>query len=144
MRGGWIIMNINQHTFIISKLEEIGRSVLKVNSPTINTYFNAITTSFLSTAQYHMNEFIVLNMILSMRKLCVLSIDQFLDMYQGTIVNLDDIIDLTRKLETVADDIMKKFIISGTDPNEVLIYEYVSEKSALKKINEIRMIKCNV
>lgn len=144
MRGGWIIMNINQHTFIISKLEEIGRSVLKVNSPTINTYFNAITTSFLSTAQYHMNEFIVLNMILSMRKLCVQSIDQFLDMYQGTIVNLDDIIDLTRKLETVADDIMKKFIISGTDPNEVLIYEYVSEKSALKKRNEIRMIKCNV
>ena len=137
-------MNINQHTFIISKLEEIGRSVLKVNSPTINTYFNAITTSFLSTAQYHMNEFIVLNMILSMRKLCVQSIDQFLDMYQGTIVNLDDIIDLTRKLETVADDIMKKFIISGTDPNEVLIYEYVSEKSALKKRNEIRMIKCNV
>lgn len=136
-------MNTNQHTFIISKLEEIGRSVLKVDSPTINTYFNAITTSFLPTAQYHMNEFVVLNMILSMRKLCIQSIDQFLNMYPGTNVNLDDIIDLRCKLETVADDIMKKFIISGTDPNEGLIYEYVTEKSALKKRNEIRMIKCN-
>ena len=136
-------MNTNQHTFIISKLEEIGRAVVKVDNPIAQTYFNAISASFLATAQYHTNEFVILNMILTMRKVCLISINQILEFYHGDVTEVNDEVDLVIVLENVVDDIMKKFIISGTDPNEGLIYDYVTTKSVLKKRNEIRMIKCN-
>ena len=131
-------MNKNQQAYVFNKITEVENTIVESGVETVQNYFNILTVSFVATASYHLNEYMIVNVLLTIRKSVVGANDSHIKITGSSSDRLQPIIE---KIDSVVDDMIAKFNISETDPNEHLIYDYVTEKMHIKRRKEIRLSK---
>lgn len=131
-------MNNNQHAYVFNKITEVENTIVESGLETVRNYFNILTISFVATASYHLNEYMIVNALLTIRNSVVDANDSHIKITGSSSNILQPIIE---KIDSVVDDMIAKFNISKTDPNEHLIYDYVTEKMYIKRREEIRLSK---
>lgn len=131
-------MNKNQQAYVFNKITEVENTIVESGVETVQNYFNILTVSFVATASYHLNEYMIVNVLLTIRKSVVGANDSHIKITGSSSDRLQPIIE---KIDSVVDDMIAKFNISETDPNEHLIYDYVNEKMHIKRRKEIRLSK---
>ena len=131
-------MNKNQQAYVFNKITEVENTIVESGVETVQNYFNILTVSFVATASYHLNEYMIINVLLTIRKSVVGANDSHIKITGSSSDRLQPIIE---KIDSVVDDMIAKFNISETDPNEHLIYDYVNEKMHIKRRKEIRLSK---
>ena len=131
-------MNKNQQAYVFNKITEVENTIVESGVETVQNYFNILTISFVATASYHLNEYMIVNVLLTIRKSVVGANDSHIKITGSSSDRLQPIIE---KIDSVVDDMIEKFNISKTDPNEHLIYDYVTEKMYIKRREEIRLSK---
>ena len=131
-------MNKNQQAYVFNKITEVENTIVESGVETVQNYFNISTISFVATASYHLNEYMIVNVLLTIRKSVAGANDSHIKITGSSSDRLQPIIE---KIDSVVDDMIEKFNISKTDPNEHLIYDYVTEKMYIKRIEEIRLSK---
>ena len=131
-------MNKNQQAYVFNKITEVENTIVESGVETVQNYFNILTISFVATASYHLNEYMIVNVLLTIRKSVVGANDSHIKITGSSSDRLQPIIE---KIDSVVDDMIAKFNISETDPNEHLIYDYVTEKMHIKRRKEIRLSK---
>lgn len=131
-------MNKNQQAYVFNKITEVENTIVESGVETVQNYFNILTISFVATASYHLNEYMIVNVLLTIRKSVAGANDSHIKITGSSSDRLQPIIE---KIDSVVDDMIEKFNISKTDPNEHLIYDYVTEKMYIKRRKEIRLSK---
>ncbi len=131
-------MNNNQHAYVFNKITEVENTIVESGLETVRNYFNILTISFVATASYHLNEYTIVNALLTIRNSVVDANDSHIKITGSSSDILQPIVE---KIDSVVDDMIEKFNISKTDPNEHLIYDYVTEKMYIKRREEIRLSK---
>ena len=131
-------MNKNQQAYVFNKITEVENTIVESGVETVQNYFNILTISFVATASYHLNEYMIVNVLLTIRKSVVGANDSHIKITGSSSDRLQPIIE---KIDSVVDDMIAKFNISETDPNEHLIYDYATEKMHIKRRKEIRLSK---
>lgn len=131
-------MNTNQQAYVFNKIMEVENIILESGLETVQNYFSILTISFISTASYHLNEYMIVNVLLTIRNSVVGANDSHIKTTGSSSDKLQPIIE---KIDSVVDDMIAKFNISETDPNEHLIYDYASEKMCIKRREEIHLNK---
>lgn len=131
-------MNKNQQAYVFNKITEVENTIVESGVETVQNYFNILTISFVATASYHLNEYMIVNVLLTIRKSVAGANDSHIKITGSSSDRLQPIIE---KIDSVVDDMIEKFNISKTDPNEHLIYDYVTEKMYIKRREEIRLSK---
>ena len=131
-------MNKNQQAYVFNKITEVENTIVESGVETVQNYFNILTISFVATASYHLNEYMIVNVLLTIRKSVVGANDSHIKITGSSSDRLQPIIE---KIDSVVDDMIEKFNISKTDPSEHLIYDYVTEKMYIKRREEIRLSK---
>lgn len=131
-------MNKNQQAYVFNKIMEVENTIVESGLETVQNYFSILTISFVATASYHLNEYMIVNVLLTIRNSVVGANDSHI---KTTGISSDRLQPIIEKIDSVVDDMITKFNISETDPNERLIYDYVSEKMHIKRREEIRLIK---
>lgn len=131
-------MNKNQQAYVFNKITEVENTIVESGVETVQNYFNILTVSFVATASYHLNEYMIVNVLLTIRKSVVGANDSHIKITGSSSDRLQPIIE---KIDSVVDDMIAKFNISRTDPNERLIYDYVTEKMHIKRREEIHLSK---
>ena len=131
-------MNKNQQAYVFNKITEVENTIVESGVETVQNYFNILTISFVATASYHLNEYMIVNVLLTIRKSVVGANDSHIKITGSSSDRLQPIIE---KIDSVVDDMIEKFNISKTDPIEHLIYDYVTEKMYIKRREEIRLSK---
>lgn len=131
-------MNKNQQAYVFNKITEVENTIVESGVETVQNYFNILTISFVATASYHLNEYMIVNVLLTIRKSVAGANDSHIKITGSSSDRLQPIIE---KIDSVVDGMIEKFNISKTDPNEHLIYDYVTEKMYIKRRKEIRLSK---